>query len=329
MNNGFFGFSTPYSGSSVIEVKEFDSSGTYVIPTGAKRLWIMLYGAGGGGGSGARHASGTTTTGGSGAGGGTQNSSCIYTIALGGSLESTTTANPGFSPGSWLRTLQIIIGAGGNGGNAITTNSTNGNPGSTGGFSAISLSGTSGYMMYCLGGGAGSGGGTAGVGGGSSQSPIINGLPTVATNNISTGGLSSTTIPSNITLLGINNRGGAGGGGIDSGNASYSGAGISSSLSIAFSSLLNPNYDKGSVIKTGGSTGATSVVFNPQTVFGPYSPGLGGVGGGGSATTNANNGENGYRSGGGGGGGASRNGFNSGSGGVGGNGYCVIIALGI
>jgi hypothetical protein len=36
MNNGIFGFQNQNYGSTVIEVKEFDTSGSYAIPNGAK-----------------------------------------------------------------------------------------------------------------------------------------------------------------------------------------------------------------------------------------------------------------------------------------------------
>jgi hypothetical protein len=116
MNNGFFGFSASAYGSSVISVTEFDSSATYQIPNGAKRLWIMLIGGGGGGGSGARQASGTNSYGGGGGAGGTQNTGYYFVNAIGSTAESNAAGNAGFTPGSWGRTLTIAIGAGGTGG---------------------------------------------------------------------------------------------------------------------------------------------------------------------------------------------------------------------
>ena len=65
MNQGFFTSFLP-STSQVLTVKEYDSSGSYVIQPGTKSLLIMAIGGGGGGGGGSLN---TITTGNGGAGG--------------------------------------------------------------------------------------------------------------------------------------------------------------------------------------------------------------------------------------------------------------------
>ena len=54
MNNGFYGFPSPLSFPDIIDVKEFDSSGTYVVPPNANRVYIACVAPGTGGGGGAR-----------------------------------------------------------------------------------------------------------------------------------------------------------------------------------------------------------------------------------------------------------------------------------
>ena len=330
MNNGLYGFPSSNYGSSVISVTEFDSSGTYIIPNGAKRLWIMLIGGGGGGGSGARLGSGTNTFGGGGGAGGTINTGYYFVNAIGASLESIAVANPGFTPGSWARSLVIVIGAGGNAGTAITADSTNGNPGGAGNPSTVTLSGTPGFMMYSSGGNAGSGGTNTSGAAGAGQQMLINGIP-VATTYLTTGAQGQALANGNpITVSQYANTGGAGGGGINTANGSFNGGSINAASNAIISAINNPFIVRGGTIKSGGlAASSTSQPFQPLTIAGPYTPGLGGQGGGASTTTAANNGGGGYRGGGGGGGGGSRNTFNSGAGGIGGNGYCVIVALGL
>jgi hypothetical protein len=330
MNNGFFGFPSSTYGSSVIEVKEFDSSGTYEIPNGAKRLWIMLIGGGGGGGSGARQASGTNSFGGGGGAGGTQNTGYYFVNAIGSTAESNAAANAGFTPGSWGRTLTIAIGAGGTGGASASTDPSSGNNGGAGGASTITLTGTPGFMMYSSGGALGSGGTTTTGGAGTGQQRLENGIPRAAT-QLTSGASGSSLSGISVTVNQYISTGGAGGAGVNTSNVASGGGSINNSSATTAPYFADPNIASGSSIKTGGSSGtATSQSFIPATVGNmKYAPGLGGAGGGSSATTAANNGTNGYRGGGGGGGGGSRNTFASGAGGNGGTGYCVIVALGL
>jgi hypothetical protein len=329
MNNGFFGFPANQNLGTILDIKEFDTSDTYQIPNGAKRLWIMLIGGGGGGGSGARQASGTNSYGGGGGAGGTQNTGYYFVDAIGSTAESVAAGNAGFTPGSWGRTLTIAIGAGGTGGTSASSDPSVGNNGGAGGASTITLTGTPGFMMYSSGGAFGSGGTTSSGAAGTGQQRLHNGIPRVTTYPTS-GAAGNNFIGTSLTVIQYVNTGGAGGGGVSSANSDSTGGGLQTTSTLTAPAFFDPRIASGSNIKSGGSSGtATSQPFTPVTVGNmKYAPGLGGVGGGGSATTAANNGENGYRGGGGGGGGGSRNTFASGAGGNGGNGYGVIVALG-
>jgi hypothetical protein len=331
MNNGFFGFSASAYGSSVISVTEFDSSATYQIPNGAKRLWIMLIGAGGGGGSGARQGTGVNSYGGGGGAGGAQNTGYYFVNAIGSTAESVAAANAGFTPGSWGRTLTIAIGAGGTGGASASSDTSSGSNGVDGGASTITLTGTLGFMMYSSGGAFGSGGTTSSGAAGTGQQRLQNGIPRIDYYpNYTSGASGNNAIGTSQVVTQYVNTGGAGGGGVSTGNSASSGGGVQTTSGTTDPTFLDPNITSGNDIKSGGASGtATSRSFSPVTIGNmKYTPGLGGVGGGGSVLTAANNGEAGYRGGGGGGGGGSRNTFASGAGGAGGNGYCVIVALG-
>ena len=49
MNNGFFSFPS-VADTRLLEVKQFDSSGVYVIPPNAKKIHVFSVGGGAGGG---------------------------------------------------------------------------------------------------------------------------------------------------------------------------------------------------------------------------------------------------------------------------------------
>ena len=111
MNLGFFGFPSQ-SPNEGIDIQEFDSSGFWRKPKGAKLVWVYMVAGGGGGGGG--HGRVNTTSASSGGGGGSGGS--------GGWM---------FYPASLLPDLcEVLIGAGGNG-NAGGT-SANGTTGSNG-----------------------------------------------------------------------------------------------------------------------------------------------------------------------------------------------------
>lgn len=321
MNQGFFGFSNNTLDNTKILVKEFDVSGTFVIPPFAKRLYVLAIGGGGGGGAGGRFASGSTNRGG---GGGTPGSMICDDFPI------DFIAPPG-------TILNVTIAAGGGGGAGQTTNSTKGDNGSPGGTTTIIISGSLGTFMNVPGGAGGTGGGltsgTDGVGGAASTNFWFGNSLTSGK-----GGDGSPTAPEGpgttnnpATTPGLWNyfsNGGAGGGGLNLLDVASSGGGISAGS--AYTSYYSPRYVGGNIILQGGqpNTPAGGDSSVGRTIGGMYSPGLGGVGGGGGSSTAGGNGQNGYRGGGGGGGGSSINGFTGGAGGAGGNGYVVLIAYG-
>lgn len=329
MNNGFYGFPQSNYGTSVIEVKEFDSSGTYQIPNGTKRLWIMLIGGGQGGGGGLRGATGGAGNifAGSGGGAGTINTAYYFVDTLGGSSESTPSASgssPNSVPSAWGKLLAVTIGAGGIGGAGATADNTaTGAVGTDGGYSTVTLTGYPGYLM---------------VSAGTSNYPIINGIYT-GTFEFTTNGTRTPRYGVSYDSFGtffilptgvVFDRNGADGGYVAVNGDAFPGSGIASYPEFSYDPTASAISDPFRTTKLGGNTGtAVSQVSEQLSLYGPYSPGLGGVGGGASTTTAANNGTDGWRGGGGGGGGASVNGFTSGAGGNGGNGYCVIVALGM
>jgi hypothetical protein len=146
--------------------------------------------------------------------------------------------------------------------------------------------------------------------------------------NSGAGGAGATNLASGITLSSYTSNGGAGGGGVSSGDAVGNGGPISTSASTAIA-ISNPDYVRNQTLIAGGvGDNATTRSPHRYTLFTKYSPGVGGVGGGGGSLTTANNGQDGYRGGGGGGGGGARNGITTGNGGKGGDGYVVIAAFG-
>lgn len=342
MNAGFYGFPNPKSGSTIVDIKEFDSSGTYVIPDGARRLWITLWGAGSGGGGGARQASGTNAYGGGGGGGGMVNMAYYFVESIGLAGESYAAGSPVDRPGSRGKTLTVVIGAGGSGGNGGSTDTSNGSDGGRGGDSWVSVTGMqfSANGMISAYGGANYGtpmgrGGTttSGLGGtpaSVSNGALINGVPSAQTaTTYSWNGTNSQVASSAtaITVYGIGNNGGTAGGGISTGNTAYDGGSIAYGTVQTITVVSNPLLSTAVNIKNGGAANSAAPPFNPIGVHAAYSNGFGGVGGGAGTSTSGANGEDGWRGGGGGGGGASRNGFTAGNGGRGGNGYCLIVAL--
>ena len=137
-------------GIASADIQEFTSTGTstWTKPTGAKLVYVLMYGGGGGGGSGRRRAlasSATSASGGGGGGAGGRSELWIPASALGA-------------------TETVTVGAGATGGAAQTADDTNGNNSTGGGNSSF---GSWGLARV---GGNGSGGsttgGTNGTGGG-------------------------------------------------------------------------------------------------------------------------------------------------------------------
>jgi hypothetical protein len=135
------------SASHQTQVDVFTSSGTYTVPTWARRLRICCIGAGGGGGSGASGTNAAIRTGGAGGGAGGRTEEQIDVSEVGASLT-------------------VTVGSGGSGGTGVTGTSA-GSAGGAGGDRYVQNG--SAYILGARGGTAGAGGSTtsatAGVGG--------------------------------------------------------------------------------------------------------------------------------------------------------------------
>jgi hypothetical protein len=314
MNNGFFGFPSPSSETSPIT--EIDSSRSYRIEPGTKRLCIFAVGGGGGGGGGAAN-SGNSSGGGGGAGG-----SIVlqeFDVDDLGGVNST---------------LLITIGAGGTAGAAAVGSVQGGGAGGIGGYTFVSVSGKGNpttdprYIIIAPGGGAAAatGGVTNGNStGGTARSGLVRGISlTQLAGTSCVNGQSGASIT--ITSLG-SNAGTAGGGntGVSSGGQVGGNIGITSSLV----SIVNPRNFNSFPLVSGGtlSNGGPGRQLNKQ-IAGKMSPGFGGTGGGGG-NVSGGAGAPGYRGSGGGGGGSSNNtpGGSPGAGGKVGDGYVGILAI--
>ena len=354
MNQGFFSFPSS-QGNEIIDIKEFDISSSYYIPTNAKRLLIFAVGGGGGGGGGWRSA---TNVSGGGTGG------------TGGNIVLTEISTKMFAG---IDSLNIIIGAGGAGGSGSASNGGTANNGSPGNSTQIWIPGKKSYFISAAGSQQGRAPGLPTSGNSQAATALsvgmslLFGMPIIfepqATGPYAA--LSGTTPPVtyNNSRIGHNLRGGGGswnnagndvilnspwgcgGGGGGSVNSSTgvatAGGAIRMLISTDFSNvsgvsrdvvsfMSDSNYAAGDTIYAGGAINTATPPVNAFEMICPecmFSAGLGGAGGGAGASTSANNGANGYRGGGGGGGGGSK-GVTSGNGGSGGNGYVKIIAIG-
>lgn len=316
MNQGLYGFPNP-NDPLLVDIKEFDASGTYRIPDGTKLITFHVIGGGAGGRSGQRNGSGGLGGGGGGGGG-----TVVHTFLreqIRGSL------------------LAITIGAGGIGG--ATTNG-NYNSGTVGGATSVTVSGAPGVLLLAGGGGIHT---TIAANRNPNGVNIFNGVPIQLASTTSTtamrGGSSSTTTPIPIFMKAFYAKGGGGGGG--SSNAT-TGLRVGGDIRTPSSSGIvvnvnNPNRPNSSSAFTsgatgtmvlGGATGGVAATRNGQSAYedvAPYWGGMGGAGGGAASNTSGNGG-NGYRGGGGGGGGVCHSiGGIAGGGGNGGNGYVAIF----
>jgi len=318
VNVGFFGFPNPLSGK-LLEVKNFETSGSYSIPSGARYITALLVGGGGGGGSGARQAAGTNSFGG-GAG-------------SGGQVFYDTFSIEGYS--RYGSNLLVIIGAGGDGGAVQTVNTSNGFDGSDGGNTYVTFHGQNPltYLFAFARGGERGRQGTASSGtGGTGRTALLNKVSSTSAN-----------APSGVTNAGgaynldrfQGNHGGAGSG-VNSLNteASIGGPIFTVAVGSLLTGFYNPSFQtNGGTIVSGGFSGNSFIAEDGNTrgfYMGgdSFMHGAGGGGGCGRGSTAAGKGGNGYRGGGGGGGGGSRNGFNSGAGGRGGDGYVCFWVWG-
>lgn len=315
MNNGFFSFPDNLTNKNVLNIQEFDQSGSFIIPNGAKRLWVLAIGAGGGGAGGRRSAAGTAAFGGGGGGGGTIVLMEYLVEELG-------------TPGS---TIYVTIGAGGDGGAAATGDSSNGGNGSGGGATLLAIGGNENYFIVASGGNGTTGASATTAAGATGKNSWVYGLfLSIIGTAHGAGSAGSSGTPTSSAIYHFRDNGGAGGGGVDNGTPGTASQGGSIVAGGLFSGILNSFYTRGNNLVNQGVVGGNAGSATEQggkTIIGRYSPGVGGGGGGGGASVNAGNGGNGYRGGGGGGGGGSRNGFSSGIGGRGGNGYVAIAAF--
>jgi hypothetical protein len=320
MNQGFYGFPN-INDPNLLDIKEFDVSGTYRIPEGTKLIVVHAIGAGGGGGSGRRGTTPVTTNNAGGGGGG---SGCFIKHMF-------------LREQIYGSTLDIVIGAGGGGAAARTTDNLNGLNGGVGGATTITPTGFSGILLYSPGGGGGGAGTTGAATAGTGRLPYFNGL-IAAAGTVNGNAFNTTTGPTFNTVVSYFSKGGAAGGGwaqtlgvfVEGGNINAP----NSDLALTTYSVpvvINPNWgndfignEQILVTAVPGNAAQTNNSSTGIEVF-PYHGGVGGAGGGYGSTQAATNGGNGWRGGGGGGGGAGQAGFNSGAGGTGGNGYVAIF----
>jgi hypothetical protein len=303
MNFGFFGFPNATNPGGIISVAQYDSSGSYNIPTGTKLLYIFAISAGGGGGAGTATGAAVAGTPGWGGGGGSYSYVLVDVDSIGGP-----------------QTLDIFIGAGGAGMAGQSAGIQVGLGSSAGGMTVITTS-SGGDMIYLY----------------ESNLVFMNSTPLVDQNPqgvffstlISNQGFQSSNAA--ITLTTLADYGGGHGGNVSAANAPSAGyttvkpSSSTTQFSVPFvnySGTIQPGGITGTATTNGGIGSDSSV-----QIFGAFTPGIGGMGGGGTTFGNGGTGGMGYRGSGGGGGGSCRTPSRSGGGGMGGNGYVAIIAV--
>ena len=301
MNFGFFGFPDGVN-NSIIETKEFTSSGSYVIPNGVKLLYIFAISGGGGGTTGIAAASGVLSPGGFGAMSGMYTYQLVDVESLGG-------------PGT---TINVLVGAGGAG--MPGTSATSFTPGQTsglGGATVLSVKGEGDFIYVGCDNGVLANNSYIGASSQTSSSAVVfSFLQTAQGQGNSVGG----------TVAHNSQYGGANGGAVTAANVANAGSNISKAATSA-NFFAPASVAPAAVLTAGGAaTGAAGTDGNFQ-LNGKFSVGSGGAGGGASTTTNGGRGGHGYRGGGGGGGGGTRTPNSTGAGGNGGDGYCVIMCM--
>lgn len=245
----------------VVNIQEFDASGTWAKPAGATACLVESVGAGGGGGGGARQVSGSDRSGGGAGGGG----------AFAWSLYDTD---------DLAATVAVTIGAGGGGGAGGALDGNAGSNGSAGGNT------TFGAHLTAFGGGAGTGGALGSPSsGGSGGGPLS--AASVASTSAITGLLSGYgAIGSNVT-------------GTDGGGAKQGGAGGGSGGGIAVDDVAKDGGDGGSDAAATGGGGAGGTAASNGTAGAAFEGGGGGASN--AAGVGGTGGAGGYGGGGGGG----------------------------
>ena len=269
MNQGFYSFPKP-SDPNLIDIKEFDVSGAYTIPTGTKLVQIHAVGAGGGGGSGRRTTAGVNGSGGGGGGSGSLVMHTFLREQIYGSI------------------LNIVIGAGGNGGVARTVDNTNGAGGTIGGATTVGPFGFPGVLLFCSGGAGGFAGSAASGGAGTGRAPLSYVLGAGAATSITgSGGASST--GGSVLQFSVTAKGGAGGGGVNTTPAAASGGNINVGTINSLGALRYSKATGSVTIITGNSADSAQADNSAYEDIAPYYGGMGGAGGGGAGENSAAN----------------------------------------
>ena len=301
MNLGFFGFPDGVN-NSILETKEFTTSGSYVVPNGAKLLYVFAISGGGGASTGVAAGSGVTSPGGYGGIGGMYTYQLVDVDSIGG-------------PGT---TINVLIGAGGTGmaGTTSTTFAPGANAGN-GGRTVLSVVGKGDFIH------AGSENGVLSFNSYLGASSITSNSCVVFSFAQSAQGQGNS---AGATVSHNSHNGGANGGAVTSLNAANAGGSISKAATSA-NFFAPASVAPGAVLTAGGAATGAAGTNGTFQLNGKFSVGAGGAGGGGNTSGNGGNGGNGYRGGGGGGGGGARTPHATGAGGNGGDGYCVIMCM--
>lgn len=290
-------------GISSADIQEFASAGTstWTKPSGAKLVYVLVFGGGGGGGSGRRRATASISTtacfGGGGGGPGGRTDLFIDASLLG-------------------PTETVTVGSGGTGGAARTTDDTSGANGIAGDSSSF------GSWVQARGGsgGAGGTGGAGGAGGNGGNNVVVYSTGTTQYTNTGGAGANGTGGAGSRGSIGAGGGGGGGGNAIGSTAQSSGGAGgLGGSINSSSTTTTGGGGTAGQLGGAGGAGGATTTYF------------FGGSGGGAGSSNSVGaagaGGAGGFPGGGGGGGGAGGSSTNSGAGGNGADGYVIVITF--